>query len=213
MTLLIDGHNLIGANVFVDIHLSDEDDEAKLVARLKVWKSRYKGKITVIFDRGTPGGIDVKMGGAGVEVVFAANPAQADDLIRRRLQKFGKEVTLVSNDEALLRAAALYGAAVWRGNEFVARLTLKMPDAQEAGMESDVRLSKGEVEEWLELFSKARKRSKPGSSSATPLRSTPRPPAKRPPARPSSPPANGTGQKPRPAKPPKPRNSSGGRGR
>ncbi len=41
MPLLIDGHNLIDAGVFEDISLADEDDEAKLVARLRAWKSRY----------------------------------------------------------------------------------------------------------------------------------------------------------------------------
>ena len=103
MHLLIDGHNLIGAQVFADIRLADEDDEAKLVARLKVWRSRIKGKVTVIFDRGIPGGIDVRMGGAGVEVIFAADPAEADDLIRRRLRHGVKGLTLVTNDDALVR--------------------------------------------------------------------------------------------------------------
>lgn len=161
MAYLIDGHNLIGAGVFDDIHLSDEDDEAKLVARLKVWRSRSGGKITVIFDRGIPGGRDVKMGGAGVEVVFAANPAQADDLIRQRLRNHPKRLTLVSNDEALLREAAAYGVRTLRGDAFVKRMTLPALKGPEPGTEDDVQLSAGEVEEWLALFRAARKPSKP----------------------------------------------------
>lgn len=152
MSLLIDGHNLIGAQVFDDIRLSDEDDEAKLVARLKVWRSRTRGKITVIFDRGIPGGIDVKMGGAGVEVIFAADPAQADDLIRRRLRQAKPGLTLVTNDDELARTAAAYRVDVLRGEEFVQRMQIAMPDAAEPGTEDDVRLSKAEVEEWLALF-------------------------------------------------------------
>ena len=156
MRLLIDGHNLIGSNVFSDIRLRDEDDEAKLVMRLKVWQSRlYKdrgGSMTVIFDRGIPGGLDVKMGGSGVEVVFAANPAQADDLIRRRLQKANKSLVLVTNDEALLRDAATYGVTTWRGAEFIERMMLKIPDLPEAGTEVNVQVSKTEVDEWLALF-------------------------------------------------------------
>jgi predicted RNA-binding protein with PIN domain len=163
MSLLIDGHNLIGSNLFSDIHLSDEDDEAKLVMRLKVWQSRTArgpaGKITVIFDRGIPGGIDVKMGNAGVEVIFAADPAQADDLIRRRLRRAKKGLTLVTNDEALLRDAAVYGVHAWRGEEFVERMTLKADAQPEAGTEADVQLSKSEVDEWLALF---RSRATPG---------------------------------------------------
>src|SRR4051812_46483871 len=102
MKYLIDGHNLIGSNLFSDIRLSDEDDEAKLVMRLKMWLSRIDktpgSRMTVIFDRGIPGGLDVKMGGSGVETIFAADPAQADDLIRRRLRKANQGLILVTND-------------------------------------------------------------------------------------------------------------------
>lgn len=179
MAYLIDGHNLIGAGVFDDIRLADEDDEAKLVARLKVWRSRSRGKITVIFDRGIPGGRDVKLGGAGVEVIFAADPAQADDLIRRRLRGHPKGLTLVSNDEALLREAAAYGVKVLRGAEFAERMALRAPTGPEPGSEDDVQLSAAEVAEWMALFgahakanNKANKaRRKPGDA---PSRKRPR---------------------------------------
>ena len=152
MPLLIDGHNLIGANVFSDIHLSDEDDEAKLVARLKVWKSRYPGNITVIFDRGIPGGRDVKMSGAGVEVIFAADPAQADDLIRRRLRNATRGLILVTNDDELVRVAAVHNVTTWRGKEFVERLSVPRPRSPEPGTETNVRQSAAEVDEWLAIF-------------------------------------------------------------
>lgn len=152
MPLLIDGHNLIGAGVFEDISLADEDDEAKLVARLRVWRSRYRGKMTVIFDRGIPGGRDRVLSGGGVEVIFAADPAQADDLIRGRLRSQRKGLTLVSNDAALLHEAKAYGVECLHGDEFVARFTLQAPDAAEAGSEHDVQLSEAEVEEWLAIF-------------------------------------------------------------
>ena len=164
MNLLIDGHNLIGRRIFHDIRLSDEDDEAKLVMRLKVWQSRVhkvsKGSMTVIFDRGMPGGRNVRMGGGGVHVIFAADPMEADDLIRRRLRRATPGLILVSNDEALLHDASMYGVKSWRGEEFVERMTLKGPIAPEAGTEEEVRVSKAEVAEWLAIFrarSEARK--------------------------------------------------------
>ena len=156
MPLLIDGHNLIGAGVFEDINLADEDDEAKLVARLRVWKSRYRGKMTVIFDRGIAGGRDRVLSGGGVEAIFAAHPAEADDLIRRRLRARRKGLVLVSNDAALLQEAAANGAEAMRGDEFVARFALRTPDAVEAGSEYDVQLSEAEVHEWLALFGRRR---------------------------------------------------------
>jgi predicted RNA-binding protein with PIN domain len=152
MNLLIDGHNLIGSNLFSDIRLSDKDDEAKLVRRLKIWHSRAKITMTVIFDRGIPGGIDVKMGGPGVEVIFAADPAQADDLIRRRLRRARQGLVLVTNDDALLRDAAAYGVSSWRGSEFVERMRPKVRDRGEAGTETEVQITKEEVDEWLALF-------------------------------------------------------------
>lgn len=169
MHLLIDGHNLIGSNLFQDIRLSDEDDEAKLVRRLKIWQSRVRVSMTVIFDRGIPGGLDVKMGSSGVEVIFAADPAQADDLIRRRLRKAKKGLVLVTNDDALLREAAVYGVTAWRGEQFVQRMSPKIPERPEAGTEEDVQLSKAEVEEWLALFrSRRKKRPKPRPADAKP---------------------------------------------
>jgi predicted RNA-binding protein with PIN domain len=152
MNFLIDGHNLIGSKIFPDIRLSDEDDEAKLVRRLRIWQSRTRASMTVIFDRGIPGGLDVKMGSAGVEVIFAADPAQADDLIRRRLRKAKKGLILVTNDEALLREAAVYGVTHWRGAEFVEQMKPKIPERSEAGTEEEIEISKAEVEEWLALF-------------------------------------------------------------
>lgn len=158
MALLIDGHNLIGAEVFDDIRLSDEDDEAKLVARLKVWRSRYRGKITVIFDRGMPGGRDRELSGGGVEVIFAADPAEADDLIRRRLRRRPKNLELVTNDATLLAEAATYGVAALRGAELVERFSFAAPDGEEPGAEADVSLSAEEVEAWLDVFGVKRAR-------------------------------------------------------
>src|SRR5690606_11998664 len=68
-----------------------------------------------------------------------------------------KGLILVTNDEALLREAAVYGVRVWRGEEFVDRMTLKPAQKPEAGTEEDVQLSKAEVDEWLALFRANRK--------------------------------------------------------
>ena len=176
MAILIDGHNLIGAGVFPDIRLEDEDDEAKLVARLKVWKSRYKGKMTVVFDRGIPGGIDHRLGGAGVEVIFAADPRQADDLIRRRLHRHARDLILVTNDDTLRREAESHRIPAWSGAEFAQRLSApaapvagaadaaaekaaaEKAAAEDAGAQAHVKLTDAEVTEWLALFGPPRKR-------------------------------------------------------
>ena len=122
MPLLIDDHNLIGSNIFEDIRLSDEDDEARLVARLRAWRGRYAGKIEVVFDHGITEGRSALLSGGGVEVFFARNPTDADDLIRRRLRRAKKDLILVTNDTVLRQEAERFGVGVWRPDEFVAKM-------------------------------------------------------------------------------------------
>lgn len=162
MPLLIDGHNLIGSGAFADISLADEDDEAKLVARLRVWRSKAKDRMTVIFDHGITGGRSIALSGAGVNVIFARNPQDADELIRRRLRNAAKGLILVSNDAELRREAALAEVEVWRSDEFVQRMQTparkkKAAPTAEAGAESHVNLSEREVDQWLRLFEKDKK--------------------------------------------------------
>ncbi len=156
MPLLIDGHNLIGAHVFDDIHLAQEDDEARLVAKLRVWQSRYRGKITVIFDRGITGGRSRELSSTGVEVIFARNPRLADDLIHLRIRRArsgrNSGLIVVTNDDAIRREAEAHRIETWRGHEFVERMTLLVPDEPGADADPNLRLSGQEVDEWLDLF-------------------------------------------------------------
>lgn len=184
MPLLIDGHNLIGAGVFEDIHLSDEDDEAKLAARLRVWKSRYRGKMTVIFDHGITEGTSPQLSGGGVRVIFARNPREADDLIRRRLRNAPRNLVLVTNDRALRQEAAAHGVEVWQGDEFVARMQAASPPKPappEPGAQSHLHMSDQEIEMWQRLFERGERSLGPderiGPDPAPPPR--PKPPARR----------------------------------
>ncbi len=155
MPLLIDGHNLIGAHVFEDIHLAQEDDEARLVAKLRVWKSRYRSKITVIFDRGITGGRSRDLSGRGVEVIFARNPRLADDLIHQRIRRAraGRSgLIVVTNDDAIRREALAHRVETWRGHELVERMTLLAEAEPDADSDPNLRLSGREVDEWLDLF-------------------------------------------------------------
>ncbi|MFZ1756629.1 MAG: NYN domain-containing protein [Caldilineaceae bacterium] len=175
MPLLIDGHNLIGSGSIPDISLADEDDEAKLVARLRVWRSKVKDRMTVIFDHGITGGRSIGLSGAGVNVIFARNPQDADELIRRRLRKDSQGLILVSNDAELRRDAAAADVQVWRSDEFVQRMQTKTrkkgakaPEAgQEAGAESHVNLSEREVDQWMRLFGKSQKSGKESSKESS----------------------------------------------
>jgi len=157
MHYLIDGHNLIGK--MRDIDLDDPDDEVKLILRLRGWSARSrKCKVTVIFDRGLPGGEDKGLSSGQVKVVFAPAGRSADSLLINRIRnvKNPAEYTLVSSDQKIIRTAKACRLLVWRSETFVQR----MNQAREQNMGNstvetadDPQMSVGEVDMWLEMFS------------------------------------------------------------
>ncbi|MCY7306789.1 MAG: NYN domain-containing protein [Rhodoferax sp.] len=104
MTYLIDGHNLIGQ--LDDIHLSDPDDEAKLVMKLRGFAARTGKRCVVIFDNGLPAGHSHLSGGA-VEVLFASPHTNADALMIGRIRRARDPAswTVVSSDRMVLEQA------------------------------------------------------------------------------------------------------------
>jgi predicted RNA-binding protein with PIN domain len=147
MPYLVDGHNLIGQ--MPGLSLADPDDEAKLVQLLRRFASRRKKPVTVIFDRGLPGGKSA-LSGAGVEVRFAPSSSSADALIRRRVRELrdAPNWTVVTSDAELAAAARGRGARVMPSAEFAALLTAP-GKAAEKGEPS---LSKEEIERWEAEF-------------------------------------------------------------
>ena len=175
MPLLIDGHNIIGSGVLENISLQDENDEELFVSRLRVWRSDYRGNITVIFDRGIVGGASRELSGGGVEVIFARDPQEADDLIKGRIHRRPQGLVVVTNDWALRQEAKLYNVETWEAEEFVERMASRRGRSatarvetqrrtggatssgeqglqDEEGAESDVSLSDLEVSEWMDFF-------------------------------------------------------------
>ena len=158
MPLLIDGHNLIGSGMLEGISLEDEDDELRLVTRLRVWRSNYKGDMTVVFDRGIVGGASRELSGSGVKVIFARDPQDADDWIKRRIHTRQPGLTVVTNDWALRQEAKLYDVDTWRPDEFVRRMQSRQAGPQkeastvEPGAETNVKLSQVELSEWMQIF-------------------------------------------------------------
>ena len=156
MQYLIDGHNLIGK--MPDIDLDDPDDEVKLILRLRGWSARgRKRKLTVIFDRGLPGGEEKGLSSGQVKVIFAPAGRSADSLLISRIRnvKNPAEYTLVSSDQRIIRMADARRMSVQRSETF----TLRMNQERAEGMGSpnaetvdDRQMSVDEVEMWLEMF-------------------------------------------------------------
>ncbi len=157
MPYLIDGHNLIGTGMLPGISLADEDDEVKLVRLLRRFQARVRTPITVVFDRGIPGGFAAHLSGGGVTVIFAGMTGQsADEVIRARIRKarHPNALRVVTDDMAIQRVARERGCRVIPARTFARELVRPLPRRPER---EDVHLSPEEVEEWLELFRRRKK--------------------------------------------------------
>lgn len=150
MPLLIDGHNLIGR--LPDIHLEDPDDEVRLISRLQAYAGRTGKRVTVVFDRGLPGGRSRNLSGGRVEVIFAATGHTADGVIRERLRRSQnpRGLTVVTSDRAVIAAAKAQGTRVIRSEDFADRL--KAPSAPRTSVKEEAHLSEEDVEAWLRIF-------------------------------------------------------------
>jgi len=151
MPYLIDGHNLIGR--MSGISLQDPDDEARLLALLRIYCPRQSTKATVYFDGGLPGRLDPPPA-SGVTAHFITPPGTADGAIVRHLIRLGREArnwTVVSSDGSVADAARRRGARVSSSEGFARELAAALasapPPEKPEGPSGD-----DELEAWERLF-------------------------------------------------------------
>ena len=158
MPLLIDGHNVIAQ--MSSIRLDDPNDEAELVIRLRQYAASIQKRMHVVFDGGIPGGTS-PLTTSQVKVYFAAADSSADNVLRMIIRKAtnSQSWTVVSSDHAIVDYAKRRGMGFWRSERFaqsLERMELEQ-DKKEAEAfvpptKTDPRLSKDEIDEWLDLF-------------------------------------------------------------
>jgi uncharacterized protein len=153
MPYLIDGHNLIPK--VPGLSLDEIDDEVRLIDLLQAFCQRQHRQVEVFFDKAPPGGVRARNLGL-VTARFVRQGTTADDAIRSRLERLGREApnwTVVSSDRAV-QAAARAAQAHAVSSEMFARQMLQALDETrvDQGNKEDVTLGKEEVDEWLELF-------------------------------------------------------------
>jgi predicted RNA-binding protein with PIN domain len=134
------------------VSLDDPHDEARLVSRLQAYAGRTGKRVTVIFDRGMPGGRSENLSGGRVDVVFAPTGGSADRVLIERIRRSRnpRGLIVVTSDRDVVGAAHDRGARVVRSEEFVGQLEPSAPPP--AGAKEDALLSPEEVEEWLDVF-------------------------------------------------------------
>ena len=170
MHYLIDGHNLIAK--MPDIALDDPNDEALLVLRLRSWAAgSRKRQITVIFDRGLPGGRSKFLSGGQVEVIFAPEGQTADALLISRIRRAANpaEYTLISSDRQVLDVARDRRMRHIPAKVFAERLgeagrkKAATPKAPARDKAHEPEMSQEEVAEWLSIFESAPKMDPPAA--------------------------------------------------
>lgn len=179
MHYLIDGHNLIAR--VPGLSLADPDDEAKLVQLLKRWAAAdTRRKVTVIFDKGLPGGEAKHLSGGGVRALFAPDNRSADALLIRRIEGIDDpaQYTVVTSDGVILRAAQRRRVPTQRSEQFAVAMvnerTFPTAAPPAADAHANPRLSPNEVNEWLELFG-PEPETKPARPARKPTPPTPAP--------------------------------------
>ena len=120
--LIIDGHNLIGA--LPDEDLANPDDEVRLLARLRSYRSRSGQDLLVFFDSGDLPAQFPDLSTAGCARAFPAPGQSADDAIIEflRSRKEPGQYAVVTNDHGLRFRAAAAGASLQWASDFARRL-------------------------------------------------------------------------------------------
>jgi len=151
MPYIIDGHNLIPK--IQNLSLTAIDDEIQLIKHLQSFLRGSSKQIEVYFDNAPPGQ-SRKQNFGRVTAYFVRQGRTADDAIRMRLQELGRAArtwTVISSDREVLAAAREARAKMLRSEQFAKQLSQTSID-QQAGENTEPRLSTEEVDEWLRLF-------------------------------------------------------------
>ncbi len=157
MPYLIDGHNLIPK--IPGMSLQNLDDEQQLIDRLQAFCRARRQKAEVFFDQAPPGQAGSKQVGL-VRVYYVNRRSSADEAIRKRLERIGREAPnwkVVSSDRQVQAEARSRRAEVVPSEAFAATLMELSDQGETAETPGSTASTPAEVEEWLRLFSKPRK--------------------------------------------------------
>ncbi len=165
MPLLIDGHNLIGK--LPDLHLSDPNDEDKLIARLKQYVARTGKRVTVVFDPPKQSEwfawSDDRYDYRNLKVIFVTMGRTADHVIRELIasERDRSGLIVVTSDAAVANFARQCGVPapnVRKSEDFAKEMQVAM--SAPAPAEKPV-VSRAEVDEWLKVFKEPEAAPKP----------------------------------------------------
>ena len=152
MPFIIDGHNLIPK--IPGLHLSEIDDEMRLVEMLQEYCRLTRKQVEVFFDNAPPGQPRARNFGS-VIARFVRSEQTADLAIRDKLRRLGGEArnwTVVSSDHQVQAAARAARAAVVPAEIFSRQMREVLDSSPKISEAVDKRLSTEEVDDWMKIF-------------------------------------------------------------
>ena len=160
MEYYIDGHNLIPK--LHGIRLSDDHDEQDLLERLQEYSRLSRRKLTVFFDK-APDNRTRNSSYGTLHVVYVTHNTKADEEIIARVNRAGNknagEITVVSSDQHVCWQCHQAGAKTLPSEQFAAEMNRtfssgpKTVKNHNTALREEPKLSAGEVDEWLKIFS------------------------------------------------------------
>lgn len=141
-----------------------------MLVNLLAWMmGANNARFLVVFDGTQEGGRDEPSG--RVQVMFSRPPEKADDVIRRLVEKYAggdEDVSVVTSDIEVARHARANGAEISLADLFLAsalgdigREAGDQPGGADEAAEKPVSLSKKELAEWAELFTRRKTAAEP----------------------------------------------------
>ena len=151
--LLVDGYNLLFQNPELRKILERDLEQARkiLINQLEEYASKNNLHILIVFDG------DIKMKSrdesrSRVNVCFSESPEKADPLIKRLLEKTGKnrDFTVVTSDNEISNYARLCGVSVISSQKFAEQISTHFSDGVEKKYSHS--MTNTELTEWMGLF-------------------------------------------------------------
>jgi predicted RNA-binding protein with PIN domain len=151
MPYLIDGHNLIGS--MLDIQLDDPEDEIQLIRRLSEFLKTTRKSGTVYFDQRSQAS-HRKYKSGRLKIEFITPPDTADIAIQNRLRQLKGEArnyTVISSDHEVMQAARNAGSKVLDSRAFAQQLE-SSPIIRDENEKPEGNLTPEDLQFWQQIF-------------------------------------------------------------
>ena len=134
MHIIIDGYNLIRQSDSLRRYerFSLEEGRKALIRFIAVYRKQKGHKVTVVFDGWESGPAEEERDRQeGIDIIYSRRGEKADDVIKRRVEKMGEEIVVVTSDRDIANFVIRRGGTAISSREFeelISRPKTGLPD-------------------------------------------------------------------------------------